>query len=138
MTALATTAAVIGAYLQDQIDDELALCKLTGWANLEKPREITPNCWIFGTHQLRNGHDGRTASTFCPRFRRSNDCADLISRCLLTISTGPTGVSVQSWAGATACATVYSDHPSPDDAIRFAVCKAARAVLEAERKSGPT
>lgn len=130
MTALAPSP--VSAYLAEQISDELTLLPLLGWKNVQAPREITPNCWITGTHLLANGHAGRNAGTFCPRFRRTNDAFELIGPCQIHIAHG------QGWVQATAPGIGSylidpDDHPTKDDAIRAAMCKAAIAYLSKER-----
>lgn len=127
MTALASP-----AYVAEQIADELALLPLLGWKNVRAPSEITPNCWIMGTHFFANGHTARNASTFCPRPRRSNDAFELIARCQMMVSCTQRSVSVM-------CPEMplhfegFAEHPTELDAIRAAMCKAAIAYLSKER-----
>lgn len=131
MTALATSPAVIDGYLVAQIDDEMTLAALLGYFRLERPIP-SPDfpSLIWGVRRdFVPSWPGAAGRHVLPKWRRSSECFELIARCKLTISTGPTGVSVQSWTGGTPCATVYADHPSEDDAIRFAVCKAAISCL---------
>lgn len=127
MTALASP-----AYVAEQIADELALLPLLGWKNVRAPLEIAPNCWIMGTHFLANGHTARNASTFCPRPRRSNDAFELIARCQMLISCTETSVAA-SCPDSLIVHASFTEHPSKDDTIRAAMCKAAIAYLSKER-----
>lgn len=121
-------------YLAEVVADELALAKLMGWANIEPPLAITPNCWIFATHLLARGHDHRNASVPCPRWRRSWEGAgELIARCELCMIVSGARVAVGAGPGNDFTAEAeFSDHPTKDDAIRYAMCKAAIAHLSAK------
>jgi hypothetical protein len=116
------------AYLTEQIADELALAPLLGWAHITAPSSITPNCWIFGTHHDARGHAGRNASAPCSRWRRDNSAFELIARCEMMIVCAVGCVAVNCPTRESVRAD-YADHPTPDDAIRYAMCKAAIAYL---------
>lgn len=118
---------VIDEYLSAAIDDELVLAELLGWQNFAKPGKISRTVWLMGTHNSRNGHV-RNGSVPMPAWRRDWSAGELISRCKLTIAPTDGGVAVHAETGPVFRA-IYSEHPSEDDAIRFAMCKAAIAYL---------
>lgn len=124
-------APVVDAYLEAAIDDELKLAGLLHWQNFCRPMTITPTVWLQGTHNKFNGHTMRNGSVHMPQWRRSHAAGELISRCGLSIATSPAGVTVHAESGPSFRA-VYSDHPSKDHAIWFAMCKAAIVYLEAK------
>lgn len=121
-------APIVSDYLAAAIEDELVLAKLLGWQNFTKPGTIGRTVWLMGTHSSRNGHV-RNGSVPMPSWRRDWSAGELISRCKLTIAPTDGGVAVHAETGPVFRA-IYSEHPSEDDAIRFAMCKAAIAYLE--------
>lgn len=133
MSALASPA--VDAYLVAAITDELTLAKLLGWAKIESPVVITPNCWIFGTHIAARGHTHRNASVPCPRWRRDwAGAGDLIARLELNMVIGDKRIAVR--AGEHDASTEVSIHPNKDDAVRYAICKASIAYLTAKQARG--
>lgn len=127
-------------YLAAAVADEMELAKLLGWTHITAPSEITPNAWVFGRHLLARGFSGRNASAPCPRYRRAWEGAGLlIGACTLSMIVGETRVAVG--AGPANTLTFYAeftDHPTRDDAIRYAMCKAAIAYLSAKPSEIPS
>lgn len=123
-----TAAPIVSDYLEAAIDDELTLAALLHWQNFTKPEIITPRGWIYGTHNSRNGHV-RNGSVPMPAWRREwAGAGELVSLCKLHIEPSLAGVAVSAETGDT-FRTLYREHPSEDDAIRFAMCKAAIVYL---------
>lgn len=117
------------AYLAACIADEVAIAKLLGWKNITPPAEIAPTSRILGDKFRRASIQSRTQiSSMLPRWRRAWDgVGELISLCALSIKQSERGVIVTS--GEHICPALYCEHPSKDDAIRFAMCQVAIAAL---------
>ncbi len=121
-------------YLRDAIADEVTLANLLGYRNLEIPLAPESRSVLWGVAaDFKAEWPGQLGRSMLPKWRRGNDCFELIAICNLCIVTCDARVSVGAGAGKafTGHAEV-SQHPSKDDAIRFAMCKAAIAYLQAE------
>lgn len=134
MTLLATPA-VSEAYLADQIADEMKIAQMLGYRCLERPTAIAGSpCVIWGIRgdfkPLWPGSNGRS---FLPAWRRTWGAAgELIAMCNMNMVVCDKRVAVR--AGALVTQAEVADHPSKDDAIRYAICKVAIAYLDAARK----
>jgi len=123
-------------YLRDAIADEALIAKLLGYRALEVPNVfVNANAVIWGVRpDFKLEWQGQTGRSFLPQWRRTWDGAgELIVRCELTIVQHPAGVIVEHPYYDGEVQATYFAHPSKDDAIRFAMCKAAIAYLTAER-----
>lgn len=129
-------------YLRDAIADEMAIAGLLGYHGIACPQELNSNSTLFG-------HLGRTFASYTgtrtvsepkvwlPKWRRTWDGAgELIARCQLSVVQRVSGTAIDHvTVSAPFCEPAYAaflDHPTPDDAIRSAMCKAAIAYLQAE------
>ncbi len=135
MGAIMTKPTYSPEYMTDVIADELALAKLLRYGNIVPPIAYTPNAWLYGTKGGETGNGARLAATFLPKWRRTWDGAgELIAICEISITQSPFGVSASDGLMCSAGNTViFTDHPTKDDAIRAAICKAAIAYLTAKR-----
>lgn len=119
-------------YLRAVFDDESRLGRLLRWGDIEVPRELTPNGWLWG-NRGEQGLAARMARTYLPRWRRDwSSAGSLIAPCGLNILQGDDTVAVTARTGP-AVVAVCADYPSRDAALWAAICKAAIAYLEAER-----
>jgi hypothetical protein len=121
------------AYLRGVLEDETELAHLLRWGNVEAPTVLTPNMWLWGTRAGERGLTALLATTPLPRWRRKWGCAgELVAKCGLIILQGSTSVTVMARSGP-AIAANFSDFPSVDQAIFYAMCKASIGYLKAVR-----
>lgn len=124
-------------YLADAITDEVALAELLGWTVSGAPVEITPNVTLWGSkgRTFASSSGMGTAlgpSTFLPKWRRSwAGAGELVARCQMMIMCTDQCAGI-SCPNLPAVHASFIDHPTPDHAIRAAMCKAAIAYLTAE------
>lgn len=123
------------AYLAAVYADEMTLARLLGHGDLCPPIEPAPNGWIWGTSHGERGSAARLARGPLPRWRRDwSGAGPLIGRCGLHVHCNDATVSVYigppTVDDVEYCAT-YSNFLTKDDAIRYAICKAAIAHLTA-------
>lgn len=117
-------------YLVQAIADELALAPLLGWYDIGRPDYATRLGIIWGSHpDERDPIENKPTRTMMPRWRRSWDGAgELIAPFHLSIIRHELGVIVSApfvenvWAS-------FAEHPTGDDAIRWAIVQAAMSVL---------
>lgn len=124
------------AYLIEQIDDEIAIAEMLGYTAID-PEKKTPSCTVWGRKGWTlAGSTGTAAAPShqipLPKWRRSPYCFELVARCRLSISQGDGWVQASA-PGVGSVLVDPADHPTLDDAIRYAMCKAAIAFLTAER-----
>lgn len=121
------------AYLADAIADELLLAQLLGYADIEAPTEITPNCWIWASRGKEFasvlGHTMASLGRIpLPRWRRGWEGAgELIAPCLLDVRTDAKG-ACGIWSGGSIWVD-WNHHPDRDSALFYVISKAAIAHL---------
>lgn len=132
------TAATPSDYLREILEDEVALARLLGYGHIERPAQLVPNFWLWGSHPGEAGTMARLARHFLPRWRRYwSGAGELVARCHLNLQQGETTVAVAARRGTPVIAAI-ADFPSRDDAIFYALCKAAIACLQAEKADRDT
>jgi hypothetical protein len=120
-------------YLEGVLEDESTLARLLHWKNVEAPRVLVPNFWLWGSRAGDTGLAARLARTYLPRWRRCwSSAGELVTRCGLSTLQTPGAVVVMARTGAPVYASV-SDFPTPSAAILWAMCKASIHYLEAEQ-----
>lgn len=130
-------AASVDPYLAAAIADEIQLGRLFGY-KVQAPHEITSNCTIWASKGSSFASFSGPAmrsndKVWLPKWRRSNECFELISICEMQITCTETGVGV-CCPGFPVQHAIYSTHPSKDAAIRYAMCKAAIAYLQIKER----
>ena len=120
-------------YLAEAIADEAMIARLLGWTNQEVPTVTTKNPFLWSTPP---GYvpewPGASGRTFLPKWRRSWEGAgQLIAQFAIDINQESVGgiARIPGYARSFR----FAKHPSRDDALRAAICKAAIAHLTAER-----
>jgi hypothetical protein len=133
----APASGVADAFLTGILEDETRLGQLLGWGNIVPPATLAPNFWLFGTSGGERGGDARLASGLMPRWRRAwSGAGELVVRCNLQIAHDADRVIVQAGGGDLPRYTASArkaDFPNADEALFFAMCKAALLYLEDER-----
>lgn len=138
MTALPSQTAA--PYLVEAINDEATLAKLLGWTVSNAPITYTPTVYLKGSRGRSFARSVGMAMApgmmvFMPQWRRSNDAFELIARCNLNLVTCDKRVAVEAGtSGDFVAVAEVSEHPTKENAIRYAMCKAAIAYLTAERE----
>lgn len=128
----AACALPVDPYLIAQIEDEMLLGRLFGY-KVDKPHQITPNVTIWATKGASFASFSGPATrsndkVWLPKWRRGNDCFELIALCEMLITC--TGASVTVFCPDMPMQYAsFADHPSRNEAIRYAMCKAAIAYL---------
>lgn len=122
-------------YLAEQIADEKQLAALLGWT-VKPSVSIKPGMWLEGVRGKQDGM-GPPSSSSLPQWRRSwAGAGELIAPCQMMIVCTAVNVGVSCPDQKTVHAG-FSEHPSRDAAIWFAMCKAAIAYLTAKSESKP-
>ena len=134
MTALASP-----AYVAEQIADELTLARLMGYRKLEPPSAGALNPTIWGiAADFKPDWPGADGRAWLPKWRRSwAAVGELIGVCKIGVSPGDVSASasyVDSEGALIHFRELHVYHPTADDAIRAAMCKAAIAYLTAQSK----